>query len=149
MRFQVAGIDAHFTSGVRVDGLPMGDAAAVATANGFQHLVAPDVGICVIWVACDFDGLNRIVGPESAEATANGAIAVCERLGERWDFDFDGAAMAGGGGHEGDLRGLVVFDGWLRRIESTWFVSCLFASIPGLELRFILKLTRMRVAIAE
>ena len=65
----------------------MSDATATIASQGPYGPSTPNVCRRVLWMACNLDGVGVVERPQRAIATADGAIAVDERLRERRDDD--------------------------------------------------------------
>ena len=71
----------------------MTDATAAIASYGPYGPGTPDVCSCVLWMTCNLDGAGVVEGPHRPIATADGAIAVDDRLRERRDGDSNRTTM--------------------------------------------------------
>jgi hypothetical protein len=78
-----------------VQGFPVGCAAASTTPDSAQSLVALNVLVGVFRVALKLDGADIVVGPERAQSSANGAVAVGDLSRTTRDFNLNGTAVTG------------------------------------------------------
>lgn len=87
---------------------PVGNASASGAANCSQGLVALDVLLRVFWVPGNPHCAKFIVGPDSAKASAHGAVAACGVLWRGRQLDRDGTAVTGPYRHGNGLAGFLI-----------------------------------------
>jgi hypothetical protein len=105
---KVSQVHAMACSWFRLQWFPVGDASASGAANCSQGLVALDVLLRVFWVPGDPHCAEFIVGPDSAKASADGAVAACGLLWGGRQLDRDGTAVTGSYKHGNGLAGFLI-----------------------------------------
>lgn len=98
LRVEVPDIHAHpLVFGI--EGFPVGCAAAGTAADCAQCLVALNVFGGVLRVAMNLDGANLVVGPERAQSSTNGAIAIGDLSWTTGNLNLYSTAMTRGFEH--------------------------------------------------
>jgi hypothetical protein len=85
IELEVPHVYAKFSAWIGLYRFPMCDATATIASQGPYGLGTPNVCRRALWMACNLDGAGFVKRPQRAIATADGAIAVDERLREHRD----------------------------------------------------------------
>lgn len=94
-RFKITQVHSMASAGLGFERLPVGNDAADLAAHVSQRSIAPDVAFRVLGVALDRHRPERIVGPYSARAPAQRAVAAGGLVGRSRQHKTHRSAVAG------------------------------------------------------